>query len=62
MPRREGKMENWKRILATILKKQKEDRREKEVKHSHEKLRVEKFFSTIVNPAFKQLRSELKKY
>jgi hypothetical protein len=62
VPRREGKMENWKKILATILKKQKEDRREKEIKHSHEKLRVEKFFSTIVNPAFEELRSELKKY
>jgi hypothetical protein len=55
-------MENWKEILATILKKQKEDRREKDIKHSHEKLRVEKFYSTIVNPAFKELKSELRKY
>ena len=55
-------MENWKKILATTLKKQKEDRKEKEIEHSHEKLRVEKFYSTIVNPALKQLKSELKKY
>lgn len=61
-PEKEGKMENWKKILATILKKQKEDRRDKEIKHSHEKLRVEKFYSTIVNPAFKELKSELKRY
>jgi len=55
-------MENWKKILATTLKKQKEDRREKEIKHSHEKVRVEKFYSTIVNPAFNELKSELRKY
>jgi hypothetical protein len=62
VPRKEGKMENWKKILATILKKQKEDKREKEIKHSHEKLRVEKFYSTIVTPAFKELKSELKRH
>jgi hypothetical protein len=62
VPSKEGKMENWKEILATVLKKQKEDRREKDIKHSHEKLRVEKFYSTIVNPAFKELKSELRKY
>lgn len=55
-------MENWKKILADTLKKQKEDRREKEIKHSHEKLRVEKFYSTVVTPAFNELKSELKKY
>jgi hypothetical protein len=55
-------MENWKKILATTLKKQKEDRKEKEIKHSHEKVRVEKFYSTIVNPAFNELKSELRKY
>ena len=55
-------MENWKKILTTILKKQKEDSREKEIKHSHEKLRVEKFYSTIVNPAFNELKSELKRH
>ncbi len=55
-------MENWKKILANTLKKQKEGRREKEIKHSHEKLRVEKFYSTVVTPAFNELKSELKKY
>ena len=55
-------MENWKKTLATIVKKQKEDRGDKEIKHSHEKLRVEKFYSTIVNPALKELKSELKRH
>ena len=62
VPRKEGKMENWKKILATILKKQKQDSGEKEIKHSHEKLRIEKFYSKIVNPAFKELKSELKRH
>jgi len=62
VPRKEEKVENWKKILATILKKQKEDRGKKEIKHSHEKVRVEKFYSTIVNPAFKELKSELKRH
>jgi hypothetical protein len=57
--KKERKMKDWKKILATILKNQKEDRREKETKRSHEKLRVEKFYSKIVNPAFKELKSEL---
>jgi len=55
-------MENWKKILATILNKQKEGRGEKKIKHSHEKMRVEKFYSTIVNPAFEELKSELKRH
>jgi hypothetical protein len=62
VPRKEGKMENWKKNLATILKKQKEHRGEKEIKHVHEKRRVENFFSRVVNPAFKELKSELKRY
>jgi hypothetical protein len=55
-------MENWKKILANFFDKQKEEKGEKEVKRSKEKLRVEKFYSTIVNPAFEELRSELKKH
>jgi hypothetical protein len=62
MFRKEGKMENWKKILANFFKRQKESKEEKEIKHSHEKLRVEKFYSTIVNPAFEELKSELKRY
>lgn len=54
--------QNWKKILANFFEKQKEKKGEKEKKHSHEKLRVEKFYSTIVNPAFEELRSELKKH
>jgi hypothetical protein len=60
--RKEGKMENWKKTLATILKKQTENRGDKDIKHSHEKLRVEKFYSTIVNPALQELKSELERY
>jgi len=55
-------MENWKKILANFFERQKESKKEKEIKHSHEKLRVEKFYSTIVNPAFEELKSELKKH
>jgi len=55
-------MENWKKILANFFDKQKEEKGEKEVKRSQEKLRVEKFYSTIVNPAFEELKSELKKH
>jgi hypothetical protein len=62
MSSKEGKMKNWEKILATIFKKQKEEKGEKEEKRSHEKLRVEKFYSTIVNPALEELKSELKKY
>jgi hypothetical protein len=61
-PARRKQMKNWKKILASFFEKQKEEKEEKEKKHSHEKLRVEKFYSTIVNPAFKELKSELKKY
>lgn len=55
-------MKNWKKFLANFFEKQKEEKEEKEEKHSHEKLRVEKFYSTIVNSAFEQLKSELKKH
>jgi len=61
-PARRKQMKNWKNILANFFEKQKEEKEEKEVKHSHEKLRVEKFYSTIVNPAFEELKSELKKH
>jgi hypothetical protein len=54
--------QNWKKNLASFFKKQKEEKEEKEEKHSHEKSRVEKFYSTIVNPAFEELKSELKKH
>ena len=52
----------WKKNLANFFKKQKEEKEEKEEKHSHEKSRVEKFYSTIVKPAFEELKSELKKH
>ncbi len=55
-------MKNWKKILASFFEKQKEEKEEKEEKHSREKLRVEKFYSTIVKPAFEELNSELKKH
>jgi hypothetical protein len=55
-------MRDWKKILASFLEKQKEEKGEKEEKRSQEKSRVEKFYSTIVNPAFEELKSELRKY
>jgi len=55
-------MNDWKKILASFFEKQKEEKGEKEEKRSQEKLRVEKFYSTIVNPAFEELKSELKKH
>ncbi len=55
-------MKNWKKNLANFFEKQKEEKEEKEKKHSHEKLRVEKFYTTIVNPALEELKSELKKH
>lgn len=61
-PARRGQMKNWKKILANFFEKQKVERKKKEEKQSHEKLRVEKFYSTIVNPAFEELKSELKKH
>lgn len=54
--------QNWKKILAKFFEKQKEEKKNKEEKHSHEKLRVQKFYSTIVKPAFEELKSELKKH
>ena len=55
-------MKDWKKILASFFEKQKEEKGEKEKKHSQEKLRVEKFYATIVNPAFEELKSDFKKY
>ena len=55
-------MKNWKKILASFFEKQIEEKEDKEEKHSQQKLRVEKFYSTIVNPAFEELKSEFKKY
>ena len=55
-------MKDWKKILASFFEKQKEEKGEKEKKSSLEKLRVEKFYTTIVNPAFKELKSEFKKH
>ena len=55
-------MKDWKKILASFFEKQKEEKGEKEVKRSKEKLRVEKFYATIVNPAFEELKSEFKKH
>ena len=54
--------QNWKKKLANFFEKQKEEKEGKEEKHSHEKSRVEKFYSTIVKPAFEELKSELKKH
>jgi hypothetical protein len=61
-PARREQMKNWKKMLADIFEKQKEEKEKKEKKHSQEKLRVEEFYSTIVNPAFEELKSELKKH
>ena len=55
-------MKDWKKILAGFIEKQKEEKGGKEEKRSQEKLRVEKFYATIVSPAFKELKSEFKKY
>jgi len=54
-------MKDWKKILASFFEEQKEEKEEKAEKHSQEKLRVENFYATIVNPAFEELKSELKK-
>jgi len=55
-------MKDWKKTLTRFIEKQKEEQEIKEIKHSQEKVRVEKFYSTIVNPAFEELKSELKKH
>jgi hypothetical protein len=55
-------MKDWKKILASFFEKQKEEKGEKEAKRSKEKLRVEKYYATIVNPAFEELKSEFKKH
>ena len=55
-------MNDWKKILASFLEKQEGGKGEKEEKRSQEKLRVEKFYATIVNPAFEELKSEFNKY
>jgi hypothetical protein len=61
-PARKKQMKDWKKKLASFFKKQKEEKGEKEEKRSQEKLRVQKFYATIVNPAFKELKSEFKKH
>ncbi len=55
-------MKDWKKILASFFEKQKEEKEDKAGKHSQEKLRVENFYATIVNPAFEELKSEFKKH
>jgi hypothetical protein len=55
-------MKNWKNKLSNFFEKQSQEKEGKEEKQSHEKLRVEKFYSTIVHPAFEELKSELKKH
>jgi hypothetical protein len=55
-------MKDWQKILASFIEKQKEERVGKEEKRGQERLRVEKFYATIVNPAFEELKSEFKKY
>jgi hypothetical protein len=55
-------VKDWKKILDSFFEKQKEEKGEKEVKRSQEKLRVEKFYAKIVNPAFEELKSEFKKH
>ena len=55
-------MEDWEKRLANFLKKQKKGKVVRKERRSHEKLRVEKMYATIVNPAFEELKSEFKKY
>jgi len=55
-------MKNWKKTLASFLEKQKEEKGEKEENRSQEKMRIQKFYQTIVNPAFEELKSELRKH
>ena len=55
-------MKDWKKILASFFEKQKVEKGEKQEKRSQEKLRVQEFYATIVNPAFEELKSELKKH
>ena len=55
-------MKDWKKILASFFEKQKKEKGEREEKRSREKLRVEEFYATIVNPALEELKSELKKH
>ena len=55
-------MKDWEKRLASFFEKQIEGKEEKKEKRSQEKLRVEKMYATIVNPAFEELKSEFKKY
>jgi hypothetical protein len=55
-------MKDWKKLLASFIKKQEEERGEKTEKRSKEKLRVERFYATVVNPAFEELKAEFKKH
>jgi len=61
-PAKRKQMKDWKKILASFFEKQKEEKGEKEEKRSQEKLRIEEFYATIVNPAFEELNSEFKKH
>ena len=60
--RKERKMKEWEKTLASFFEKQKVGKGAKKEKRSQEKLRVEKFYATIVNPALEELKSEFKKY
>ena len=55
-------MKDWKIILAGFFEKQKEKEGAQEEKRSLEKLRVEKFYASTVNPAFEELKAEFKKH
>ena len=43
-PAKREKMKDWKKILASFFEIQKEEKGEKEEKHTQEKLRVEEFY------------------
>ena len=51
-------MKDWEKRLASFFEKQIEGKEEKKEKRSQEKLRVEKMYATIVNPAFEELKSD----
>jgi len=55
-------MKDWEKRLVSFFEKRIEGKEEKKEKRSQEKLRVEKMYATIVNPAFEELKSEFKKY
>ena len=55
-------MKDWEKRLASFFEKQIEGKEDKKEKRSQEKLRVEKMYAMIVNPAFEELKSEFKKH